>query len=205
MNTRDKFSTIFFVINDLGITILKKINDYENQIENDPLIKKRFYNIEFVYMHSIILDIAKLISATNSDKSGLKQLISFCNNKDILTKFNDFKIKYEKTFKKIKSNRDKIIAHIDISDRGSYFNMGFSEIEISKKIDNYKRYLKDMGQKSDHKLISDLEKLKAVSSGEERYSPSDFLIEIPEIKNIVGEVLEISSNLLKLYFYNNQT
>lgn len=203
MNHSKNFYNILFVVNDLSHTILKKIDDYKNHIESDASLKRRFYNIEFVYMHSIILDIAKLISATGSDKSGLKQLKEICTNKIIGGEIDNFESKYKGPIEKIKANRNKIIAHVDVSDAGSYFDMGFSEIEINKKITDLREYFKHIKQEPDSNLISQLENLKASSSIKERYSPSDFVIEIPVLENMVKEILKISTDL-NLYFYKAQ-
>jgi hypothetical protein len=200
MNHSKNFYNILFVVNDLSHTILKKIDDYKNHIESDTSLKRRFYNIEFVYMHSIILDIAKLISATGSDKSGLKQLKEVCTSKIIRGEIDNFESKYKNTLEKIKANRNKIIAHVDVSDAGSYFDMGFSETEINKKITDLREYFKHTKQEPDSNLISQLENLKAGSSIKERYSPSDFVIEIPVLENMVKEILKISTDL-NLYFY----
>lgn len=200
MNHPKNFHNILFVVNDLSHTILKKIDDYKNHIENDASLKKIFYNIEFVYMHSIILDIAKLISVTGSDKSGLKQLKEICTSKIIGGEIDNFESKYKNTLEKIKANRNKIIAHVDVSDAGSYFDMGFSEIEINKKITDLREYFKHTKQEPESNLISQFENLKARSSIKERYSPSDFVIEIPVLENMVKEILKISTDL-NLHFY----
>lgn len=203
MSIPNNFYNILFVVNDLSHTILKKIGDYKTYIESDASLRRKFYNIEFVYMHSIILDIAKLISATGSDKSGLKQLKELCTSEVIETEIDNFEFKYKNTLEKIKANRNKIIAHVDISDASSYFDMGFSEIEINKKITDLKEYFKHTKQESDPNLISQLKNLKASSSIKERYSPSDFVIEIPVLENMVEEILKISTDL-NLYFYKTQ-
>lgn len=200
MSTSNNFYNILFVVNDLSHTILKKIDDYKTRIENDASLRRKFYNIEFVYMHSIILDIAKLTSATDSDKSGLKQLKELCTSKIIKAEIDNFESKYKNTLQKIKANRNKIIAHVDISDAGSYFDMGFSEIEINKKITDLKEYFKHIKQEPDSNLVSQLENLRVSSSIKERYSPSDFIIEIPILENMVKEILKISTGL-SLYFY----
>ena len=200
MNHPKNFYNILFVVDDLSHTILKKIDDYKNHIESDPSLKRRFYNIEFVYMHSIILDIAKLISATGSDKSGLRQLKELCTSKIIEAEISNFEIKYKNTLEKIKANRNKIIAHVDISDAGSYFDMGFSETEINKKITDLKKYFELTKQKPDSNLLFQFENLKANSSNKERYSPSDFVIEIPVLEKMIKEILKISTDL-NLHFY----
>ena len=203
MNHPKNFYNLLFVVNDLSSTILKKIGDYEKQIEKNSIIITAFHNIEFVYIHSIVLDIAKLISATGADKSGLKQLKEICPDEDIKARIELFEQKYKDTLAKIRANRNKIIAHVDISDVGSYVNMGFSKIEIERKITDYKEYLKITGGELDataSNLISQLEKLESVSPDKERYSPSDFSVEIPTLKEMVNEILVIASDL-NLYFY----
>jgi hypothetical protein len=206
MNHPKNFHNLLFVVNDLSHTILKKIDDYDKRIEKDNNIISAFYNIQFVYIHSIVLDIAKLISATGADKSGLKQLKEICPDKDIKVKIEAFEQKYKYILAKIIVNRNKIIAHVDISDMGSYVNMGFSKIEIERKITDYKDYLKITGGELDAtalNLISQLKKLESVSIDKERYSPSDFSIEIPTLKEMVNEILVVASDL-NLYFYKLQ-
>ena len=66
-------------------------------------------------MHSIILDIAKLIGATGNEKGTLTGLYSLAPanlRKDI----DELRLKNEIIFKKIENNRNKIIAHVDVSD-----------------------------------------------------------------------------------------
>lgn len=203
MNSQKNLYNILFVTNDLSHAILKKMDDYKNHIDTDFSLKKKFYNIEFVYMHSIILDIAKLISATGSDKSGLKQLKELCPSKTIEEEISNFEIKYKNTIEKIKTNRNKIIAHVDISNTDSYFEMGFSEIEISRKISDLKSYLKYHTKEPSIEMISQLENLKASCPKKERYSPSDFMSEIPLLEAMVREILKISKDL-NLYFYRTR-
>ncbi len=204
MNHPQGFYNILFVINELGSTILKKISDYENVIQNDYSLKKKFHNIEFVYIHSIILDIAKLTSKASSDKSGLKDLKKFCSDKTIQNKITNFEVKYKNTLEKIKNNRNRIIAHVDISEENSYFKMGFSDIEIKTKKDDYKKYMELTNQQLDIVKIEELEKFQTSSIKEERYSPSDFLLEIGLLKEMINEVLVIASDI-NLYFYNSKS
>ena len=148
---------------------------------------------------------AKLISVTKSDKSGLKQL-----KKDSPQIFKDrisnFEKKYKNIIDKITINRNKIIAHVDISDKGSYFNMGFSEIEIDTKIESYKKLLEFQGglDSDGSKVIEDLKKLRSKSTKDERYSPSDFSKEIDNLRALANEVLEIAHGINKYYYDKNQ-
>lgn len=118
MVNQNDFYNVLFVIYQLSSDILKKIIDYKTLIEDSNLIKKQFYNIEFVYMHSIILDIAKLTSSTKSDKSGLKELEKISPNvlKKEITALTQ---RHKDLLEKIRNNRNKIIAHIDVTERGS--------------------------------------------------------------------------------------
>ena len=94
------FYKILYVISDLSETVLRKIDDYKKNLIDNTDLKNKFYNIEFVYMHSIVLDLAKILSVTGSDKSGLKQLKDLCSNRIIRDEINSFEIKYKDTIKK---------------------------------------------------------------------------------------------------------
>ncbi len=200
MKHPQNFYNLLFVIDDLCRTILKKLEDYKNNIENGKYVKT-FYNIDFVYMHSIVLDVAKLVSATKKDKSGLSQLKK--DSPQILrVRIDNFEKRYEDTIEKIKNNRNKIIAHIDISDKGSYFDMGFSKVEISRKIEGYKKLLKYQGNvgPNDLETIERLKKLESKSIKGERYSPSDFSKDVNKIKNMVEEILNIAHDVNNYYY-----
>lgn len=200
MNHPKNFHNLWFVINELGYTILKKLEDYKEQIEKNSVIVRAFYNIEFVYIHSIVLDIAKLISATGSDKSGLKQLKKICPDKRLKARIIKFEQTYNNTLVKIMANRNKIIAHVDISDMGSYMHMGFSKVEIEKKIADYSKNTCRDSKAITTNFISDIKKLESVSVDKERYSPSDFSLEISTLEGMVKEVVKIADEI-NLYFY----
>jgi len=196
------FANNLLVIEGLSNAILRKIDDCENKIKDNFSIKRDFYNIDYVYMHSIVLDMAKLISVTNSDKSGLRQLKS--ESPTVFRKrIEKFEKRYHKTIEKITSNRNRIISHVNISDINSYFNMGFSDIEISKKIEDYKKILEHYGgiYKPDLQLITDLEKFKSADIKDERYSPSDFSKDTDNFRAMVREILFIVRDL-NIHFYN---
>lgn len=203
MKYPDNFANLIFVILELGDSILKKISDYENNIHENTDIKTNFHNIDFVYMHSILLDMGKLLSVTNSDKSGLSELdnISPPEFKERIQKIRD---NYGDTIDKITTNRNRIIAHIDISNTQSYFRLGFSRVEIDRKIEDYKKYigLNDNNlSEVDLKVISDFEALMSTSVKYERYSPSDFFDEKETFVKIVREILQVATDL-NVHFYN---
>jgi len=123
MNNKE-ISRLYGTVYELIVNVKQNIKDFEYIIK-DKSFQKYLRNIEIVYMNSIILDVSKLINATKYDKTGLEQLRSIAPQKfkrtiDILRK------SFGGIFKKISNNRNRIIAHIDISDQGAYYNMGFS-------------------------------------------------------------------------------
>jgi hypothetical protein len=205
MENLDNFYNILFVVHQLNTDILRKINDYEVSIMNSDNIKNKFYNIEFVYMHSIILDIAKLTSETGSDKSGIKELMKI-SPPDIKQEFEKLLSDNSNLLGKIKINRNKIIAHIDISEKYSYMKMGSSQIEIGRKIEDYKTYLKlshIKPSKKDLAIITKFQEMKSSSSDIERYSPSDFSLDLPVFKNLLKTIMEISNKLNQHFYENN--
>ncbi len=205
INYPPKFTKIYSVILDLGETISEKITDFTDRIYNNPKIKREFYNIDFVYMHSIILDLAKMVGLTGSDKSGLKELGKICDDSEIKKMINDFENSNVNILNKIKSNRSRIIAHVDISDRSSYFNMGFSELEIDNKIKDHINYSNITKQIPDESLIQGLKKLKSESTSEERYSPTDFYNDIPKFKKLIDEIKLIVDTANKYFYTKNNT
>ncbi|MBU4056658.1 hypothetical protein KJ695_01975, partial [Patescibacteria group bacterium] len=173
---------LYVVTRDLIYRIKQKIKDFQ-YIHKSKSLKEKLRDIEFVYMHSIIFDIAKLFGATKSDKIGLKQFknISPKKSKDKLTELEK---SYGDIFLKISNNRNRIIAHINISNKNAYFNMGFSIEEINKKIADCKNSAYFDPNDS---FIERLKNLKAKNRDNERYSPSDFLIDIPRIEKFLNE------------------
>lgn len=196
----EKWSNLYFVVHDLGNAILKKIGDYETKIYENGSLKRDFYNIEFVYMHSILLDIAKLISATGSDQSGLKQLKKGAPS-NILERICNVETNHRDLISKVKVNRNKIVAHVDITEMGSYHKLGLSDLEVERRIEDLKRYSKLTGDRvAIPQIIKDLENLKSISPETERYSPSDFFSDLDKFKQIAREILDIADEL-NVYFY----
>jgi len=173
----------------------KKIRDFKCIANNKLLTKKLLCNIEVVYMNSIIIDIAKLINATKSDKAGLKQFkkISPEGSKNKLVELEK---SYEDILKKIVSNRNRIIVHIDISDKNSYCNMGFSEEEVNRNIEDN---INSIYFNSNDSTIEGFKKSITKDKDNERYSPTDFLIDIPRIKKFLNEFILII-NEVRIYY-----
>lgn len=191
------------VLYDLGNNLLKRIEEYEKFIFNNALAKRDLKNIDFVYMHYIILNLAKLLSLTKADKSGLEQLKKIAP-KEIIAEIESLETTHKTILHKLTSNRNRIVAHIDISKKNSYFGMGFSEMEINKKIGDYKIWAKrwDKNKKYNKRtdiFINDLNKLKSTNTETERYSPIDFHNDIPTFKLIIEKVLKITKSLIFYY------
>jgi len=200
------FYNISFVMNDLSQGIVRKIQDYENNIKGNFVIKKDFYNIEFIYMHSVILDMAKLISVTKVDKSGLNQLEKI-SPKEIKQQIKYFNEKYKKIIVKITQNRNRIISHLDISNKSTFFNMGFSNLEIENKIADFKKYVLTYDNKNKESIevfVERLEQLKSKSIENERYSPCDFIEDIPTLKDMITKISKILREV-DFYYYNQST
>ncbi len=203
MNTdlQKRFANHYFVIRDLGSNILMRMASFR-KIVDDAKLRHDFPDISFVYMHQILLDISKFMSLSGADNSGFPELIHI-SPKDIQAKIKAVESTYEPLLKKVESNRNRTIAHIDISNAKSYMKMGFSEAEITKKIDDYTRSL--TGPYGDaeynHKLVEDLLAMRSSSSDEERYSPSDFLNDSTPITLMIEECFKIADELNQ-YYYN---
>jgi hypothetical protein len=154
-------------------------------------------------MHSVLLDIGKLLCVTGSDKSGLNELEKLAPNQ-FKKEINDFKLKYSDIISKITTNRNKIIAHIDISENGSYFKLGFSHTEIDRKIEDFKKYVESINNgvlnKSDLEVIDGYNKLKSSSIKYERYSPSDFYKDKDIFVEMVNIIRKIAQEL-NYHFY----
>lgn len=197
------FYNLLFVVDDLSSAIVKKIDDYENLIQGSNTIKKDFYNIEFVYMHSIVLDMAKLLSVTKSDKSGLIQLKDI-SPEEIESEIAKFEQDNKKIIEKITNNRNRIISHVDISDGSAYFDMGISEHEFKNKIDDYRRYLAHFGDVDENKIRTyeeSLQKIKSTSSENERYRPPDFIVDLPVLKSMSEKISKFAHDI-NIYYYN---
>ncbi len=201
MTPQESFPDVFRVILDLSSTISKKIDDYKNNIENNPSIKRAFYNIDFVYMHSIVLDMGKLLSVNNNDRSGLRGLEKSSPDK-FKKDIRIFRDKYKDVIEKIKSNRNRIISHVDISDEGHFSKMGFSEKEVNKKVtdlNDHFTFLYGLNKSLVESSIEHWNKLRSESIRTERYSPSDFSKEVDIFIIMIREIVSISYKINVCY------
>ncbi|NTV22195.1 MAG: hypothetical protein HGB03_01325 [Candidatus Yonathbacteria bacterium] len=194
------FFNIWGVVIQISNYLLGKINEYE-MIQTDNAVKEKFPLISDVYMYSIILDMAKVVGVTRSDKHGFLRLERI-SNKEITRRIHDWENKYVDIIKKIKVNRNKIIGHVDMQEGRSFMDMGFSEAETERRKNDFEEYFKHFGQDSiPEDLLSAIEKMRASSPDNERYSHSDFKEDIPQIKRAIHEMQEIT-NRANLIRYN---
>ena len=194
MKVNDNYYNLFAITWNLIKNTEKKIQDFKYILKNKGL-KEELHDIEIVYMHSIIIDIAKLINATKSDKIGLKQFKNI-SPKESKSKLVELEKSYKDIFLKIVSNRNRIIAHIDISNKNSYYNMGFSEEETNRMI---KDYIDSMYFDPSDSTIEGFKKLVAKNKNNERYSLSDFLTDIPRMKKFLNEFGSIINEVNNYY------
>ena len=148
----------------------------------------------------IILTIAKLLSLTRSDRSGLVQLEKI-SPPEVKRRIQDLRKLNEPLITKISSNRSRIIAHVDISTNRSYTKMGFSEMEVERMLDGLRKsfFQRDDAMQAD--LVKRWRNLASTSPEQERYSPSDFLNDLPKLRTLAKEVQNIVRDL-NIYFYN---
>lgn len=198
----DNLENIIFVIYDLCTTIEKKITDYRSIIHNNKDLKSKFYNIEYVYIHSIILDLAKVLGVVDNDKASIKQLMNMAP-KNIKSVIKKIEIDYQKIILKIKNNRNRIISHVDISKGNAYFDMGLSKLERGSRIKDFINYIKIVspkGKSEINKFAIALSKNKSKSVKDERYSPSDFFRDCDNFLKITNEIKVINWDINQYYY-----
>ena len=83
--------------------------------------------------------------------------------------------------------------------------MGFSQLEIDRRIQDFMNYLELTGQetKTNLDVIENLKNLKSTSVQFERYSPADFGQDLNRFKSIINEILDITTRA-NSYFYNQR-
>jgi len=194
----ESFASIMVSIYNLNTTILRTLEDYQKI--NDELISE-MHNIDFIYMQFILLNMHKIFSDSKNDKTSIRVLKTI-DPKKFLSEIIHFEEKYEHVIDKIKSNRHRVIAHIDISSSNAHWLMGLSEHEIAimrKDIENYCSLIGERVNVKD-RMIKDLEKLQSSSAKNERYCPSDFSVDIPSFRSMLKEFLTIIDDM-NLHFY----
>jgi hypothetical protein len=202
MKNNNNFYVLLGAVINLTIETKDLLIQYKTFIVKNKEMRKHLKNIDYIYMYYIILNLSKLFSLTGADKSGLKQIknISPKKIKEEITLLEQTNLK---TIEKIQNNRNRIVAHLDISKDNSYINMGFSTIEINRKKKDILEYSKitNMDQVLTKNLLEIYRGLKSKSKKEERYSPSDFTRSIPKLTKMMEDILKITNDL-SLYYYN---
>lgn len=201
-NSNDNFYALLGAMINLTIETKDLLTEYRTFIAKNKVIKKHLKNVEYIYMYYIILNLSKLFSLDGSGKSGLKDIkhISPKKIKDEIILLEQSNLK---TMEKIENNRNRIVAHLDISKKNSYINMGFSTIEMNLKKKDILKYsiLTNMDEVHTKNLLEKYKELKAKSKKDERYSPSDFTREIPKFIKMMEDMSKIMNDL-NIYYYN---
>ncbi len=195
-NTSQKFSLLFCEVRDLICRTEKKIGQFKS-IESDSL-KKILPDIDLVYMHSIIIDIAKLINATKSDRIGLNQFKNIAP-KDQKNNIENLENNYKNEILKIKNTRNRIIVHIDIE-----YPKKNSKEETIRIMEDYKKFYQYIKNENEDdsvltRILSVIKENEAQNIDDERYSISDFTSDIPRIKLFLNEFLLIIDSINKYY------
>lgn len=181
------YCKLYSVVYELIERTKQDIKEFEIAIGDSDLKKKGLLNIGTAYMNSIIIALAKLFSITKSDKTGLKQ-IKNNSPEELKNKIETIEKKYGDIIKKVSANRNRIIVHIDISDKNAYYNMGISKTECERVISDYKKSSHYKSEDSSDPFIESISKIQAMDKNNERYCLSDFQKDIPEIKKILEEI-----------------
>jgi len=190
-------------INGFVWLIIEEIDRYIKEFEyisGNELFDDSLPNIGNVYMNSIILDFAILFSIEDCDKAGLRQLKAGAPKKAKVD-IEELEKTYNDIITKVKSNRRRIIAHRDISKENAYYYMGFSEIEINRIIEDYKKspYFDKPISDEEDLTITAFKKIQASSKENERYSLSDFQNDIPRLKEIIEKSYAIVKDINNYY------
>ncbi len=199
------FYDIVAVVYDLSGEVEKKLGQYNSTIWTDKKLRMELSGIEYVYMSSIILDLAKIFSLARKDESGLKKLKE-CSPSVIRDKFFQLQKSHNKLLEKLKENRNRLIAHVDISKDRSVFRMTLSKSERIRMIKNYGFIIEN--HRDEKSLIEDfaknISKKRSRSHKNERYSPVDLIHDAPEILRMLKELKIIVSELV-MYFYKKES
>lgn len=196
------FYNLLAVVKELSSDVLNYLDDYENYIYDNYELKKRLKNIEFVYMHYILITLSKLFSISQNDKSGMKSL-KLVSPMNIQKEFQELEDKNKDLFEKIKSNRHRMIVHIDISEEKSFHKMGFSKLQMDKMIEDYVSSMRYAGKEeiaNTSHIFEDMRRLEAKENKEERYSPLDFYRDIGRFREITKKLSSLADKVNQHYY-----
>ena len=174
--------------------VKKLISEFES-ISDNKIDIKVLPSAEFVYMQAIILNLAKLLSATSHDKLGIKQFLKIGSkeNDEQITKIQN---QYKEIIEKINANRSRIIAHLD----ENFTTLCFSEEAINEMEKNIEKVMKISAEEAKNIYV----KLpRSTSKKQERYTPIDIKNDLPKIKEMLKQMDEIWRKVL-VYDYSKK-
>jgi len=157
------------IIADVNIAVF----EFEKIFPNSDL-GSRYPLMKAVYTHYIIVNLNKVLSSSKNEHFRLRQLEYFS------TETKDMLISLEKDhvdlIKKVRNNRDKISAHLD----RSFQKLLFSQVEV---------------RRLEERFGTDFSKILSGKRSEERYSPSDMLEDLQEIKDLLKKCEDICKKM----------
>lgn len=197
MKVNSNYCDLYSVIYELTKRTEQDVREFEIAINDNDLKKKGLLNIGTAYMNSIIISLSKLFNITRSDKTGLEQLKTI-SPKKLQSQIMEIKSDYSNIVKKLSCNRNRIIAHIDISKKNAYHNMGISEAECERVISDYKN--SSHYENPNDLFIAEMRKIQTIDKNNERYCLSDFQKDIPILKEILKKIKIINDGIFEYYF-----
>lgn len=154
--------------------------DYE-KLQKDIETQKKFRFIDTAYIDSIIIHLAKLLSnGSRNEPFCLGEFKKVCNDK-VLTELEQIEHNHKDIIGKIKTNRDKLIAHLD----DNFYNLAFSEQEIERMVQEQITFF-DMEEHEARRIYASMP--KSVEKTKERYSVLDFRNDLSEIREMLTEL-----------------
>lgn len=185
-NNSNSFYGLFQAITIVTAELQSLLEEFLILTKEPETINPGLKNVAYVYMSQIINGVAKIGSLTGADKTGIKELRRFANQKQ-RNNIDNLLRKNKVLLSKIKNNRDRIIVHLDITNLKHYSKMKFSNLAVDAMINNLYRYYDSLGKPNDYNrniIEQSYNSLRSASEEEERYSLPDFLVDIPKIKEI---------------------
>ncbi len=189
-NNSNSFYGLFQAITIVTAELQSLLEEFLILTKEPETINPGLKNVAYVYMSQIINGVAKIGSLTGADKTGIKELRRFANQKQ-RNNIDNLLRKNKVLLSKIKNNRDRIIVHLDITNLKHYSKMKFSNLAVDAMVNNLYRYYDSLGKPNDYNrniIEQSYNSLRSASEEEERYSLPDFLVDIPKIKDFINDL-----------------
>ncbi len=156
------------------------LSDYEKLLEKKELLRE-LPQAESAYIDAIIIHISKIFSDSKNEPFRLGRFKEICRD-EIKEELNKVENEHKDIIKKMITNRNKLIAHLD----KKFYELCFSEKEKE-------RMTQDWEGRSDLKEASYIfaSMPKATDKSQERYSARDFQDDLPAIKKMLKELSDI--------------